>query len=269
MRDVLRRVFDAAVGVDWLDGLSEGARKGIERSANIARTQRPDETLGDDWDAVGIREIDATLRSIWQRLNGALTTVWPDQNAATVDLDRLRAYRGKNLHAVGPPDGQIRDEEMGAMVLRLRIGFEGLRRHLANDEGEWWPYIEAVHSNIPEFCLDRTTGLMGNAVLSEGDLVRFEIVGVHPQGPQDRLRYRLTARGGHIPDSGWVERSEFHVSVPRQRTVRFILAVADADDLTNRSLRMCSCRVRPAERAEPGHQAAVMTRPTFGRVLAV
>jgi len=98
--------------------------------------------------------------------------------------------------------------------------------------GEWWPYIEAIHSNVPEFCFDRTTPptLRDTIVLSEGDLVRFEVVGVHPQGPQDRLRYQLT--GGYpmseaSPGSGWVEHSEFRVSVPKKRKVDFFLYVAD------------------------------------------
>jgi hypothetical protein len=100
--------------------------------------------------------------------------------------------------------------------------------------------------------MDRTRRfkLGDEPVLSEGDLVRFEIVGVHPDGPQERLRYRLYGGrlGGlsDIPDSGWVEGSEFHVSIPRQRSVEFRLSVADVDDLANGRVWGCSCRVRPA-----------------------
>ena len=70
-------------------------------------------------------------------------------------------------------------------------------------------------------------------ILTEGDLVRFEIVGVHPQGPQDRLRYRLT--GGYagveaFPGTDWVEHSEFRLSVPKKRHVNFFIHVADVDD---------------------------------------
>jgi hypothetical protein len=249
MRDVLRGVFAAALGAEWLNGLSNQVRKGVEWAAETAHKQRPDETLRDDWDAVGIGEIVATLRSTWQNLNGALADVWPTKYEATVDLTRLNAYRGKNLHAVGPPAGQIKDEETAAMILRLRIGFEGLRRSLAHDDGEWWPYVEAIHSNIPEFCFDRTTPLpLRQPVLFEGDLVWFEIVGVHPQGPQDRLRYQLT--GGYplveaFPGSGWVERSEFRVWLPKKRDVQFFLYVADVDDPENSEMRSFQCRVRP------------------------
>jgi hypothetical protein len=197
MRDVLRRVFEAALGAEWMNGLSTSTRGGVERAAEIARKQRSRETLRDDWDAVGIGEIAAVLRSTWQNLNGALADVWSNLDEASVDLTRLSAYRGKNLHAVGPPEGQIKDEEVAAMILRLRIGFEGLRRLLAHEDNQWWPYIEAIHSNIPEFCFDRTTShsLVEPVLLCEGDLVRFEIVGVHPQGPQDRLRYQI--KGGY------------------------------------------------------------------------
>ena len=126
-------------------------RQGVERAAETARKQRPNETLRDDWDAVGLGEIAAMLRSIWQNLGDALTNVWQNLDEATVDLSRLVAYRGKNLHAVGPPEGQIKDDEVAAMILRPRICFEGLRRSLDHDDGEWWPYIEAIHSNIREF----------------------------------------------------------------------------------------------------------------------
>jgi hypothetical protein len=249
MRDVLRGVFAATLGAEWLNGLSNQVRKGVERAAETAHIQRPDETLRDDWDAVGIGEIAATLRSTWQNLNNAVADVWPTLDEATVDLNRLSAYRGKNLHAVGPPEGQIKDEEIAAMILRLRIGFEGLRRSLAHDDDEWWPYIEAIHSNIPEFCFDRTTPPpLRRTVLTEGDLVWFEIVGVHPQGRQDRLRYRLT--GGYpfaeaFPGSGWVEHSEFRVSVPKKRDVQLFLSVADVDDLDNVDMQSFQCRVRP------------------------
>src|SRR5664280_3209644 len=251
MRDVLRSVFVTTLGAEWLKGLSNQVRPGVERAAETARKQRPKESLRDDWAAVGIGEIAATLRSTWPTLNGALAGVWSSLDEMDVDLSRLAAYRGKNLHAVGPPQGQIKDEEVAAMILRLRIGFEGLRRSLAQDDGEWWPYIEAIHSNVPEFCFDRTTPptLRDTIVLSEGDLVRFEVVGVHPQGPQDRLRYQLT--GGYpmseaFPGcSGWVGHSEFRVSVPKKRKVDFFLYVADVDDPKNADMRPFECRVRP------------------------
>lgn len=248
MRDVLRHVFEVPLGPDWLSGLSRGVREDLERVSSLARTQRPNETLRDDWDAVGIGEIAAAVRSTWSDLNGALAAVWPDPYVATVDLDRLHAYRGKNLHAVGPPGGQVSDAEMGGLILRLRIGFEAMRRQLVSDNGQWWPYIEAVHSNIPEFRLDATHHAAW-AQLVEGDLVWFEIVGVHPQGSQDRLRYRIKGgrvAGGDIPDTGWVANRQFQFAVPRLRTVEFFLAVADLDDLDNFALSVCSAEVRPA-----------------------
>lgn len=187
--------------------------------------------------------------STWPAVEDELGGVWQHLDEARVDLGRLLAYRGKKLHAVGPPAGQIRDTEIGAVVLRLRVGFETLRRKVAHDAGEWWPYIEAVHSNIPEFCLSRSSGrIFGSATLSAGDLVWFEIVGIHPQETQDRLRFRLNAAGpvgGEIPDSGWLTENRFEVTVPLGRSVAFHLFVADVDDLANDEEWVCSCKVRP------------------------
>jgi hypothetical protein len=249
MRDVLRDVFEGTLGDGWLaSGLSRSVREGIERAGNLARSQRPTEALRDDWDAVGLAEMAASLRSVWQQLDGALDSLWPDPHAASVDLDRLIAYRGKNLHAVGPPGGQIRDDEIGAMILRLRVGFESVRRRLANEEGEWWPYVEAIHSNIPEFCWDRTSGpyIPSRPLLFEDDLVTFSVVGVHPNGPQERLRYRVYV-GTSGWDSDWTADSTFSVSVPRWTNVTFSIAVADVDDLDLKRSggQNFSCRVRP------------------------
>jgi hypothetical protein len=80
-----------------MNGLSTSTRGGVERAAEIAQKQRSRETLRDDWDAVGIGEIAAVLRSTWQNLNGALADVWSNLDEASVDLTRLSAYRGKNL----------------------------------------------------------------------------------------------------------------------------------------------------------------------------
>lgn len=249
MRDVLRSVFDTTLGAEWLKRLSNQVRQAVEQTAEIARKQRPNETLRDDWAAVGIGEIAATLRSTWPTLNGALAGVWLSPDEATVDLSRLVAYRGKNLHAVGPPQGQIKDEEVAAMILRLRIGFEGLRRSLAHDDGKWWPYIEAIHSNIPEFCFDRTTPptLREPIVLSEGDLVRFEVVGVHPQAPQDRLRYQLT--GGYAFPRHLSARAGSNTpsSVFRCQENAMLISsyIADVDDPKNPDMRSFRCNVRP------------------------
>jgi hypothetical protein len=234
MRDGLRGVLVAANGPDWLDTAPQSVRQGAARAAATARAKRPGETLRDDWDAVGLSEMQSALRSVWNDVHDALVAVWPDLSSASVDLARLVAYRDKNLHAVGPPGGQVADDETGAMILRLRIGFEGLRRKMANDAGEWWPYIEAVHSNIPEFCRSRATRFEAEQPrLSEGDLIWIEVVGVHPTGAQGRLRYRFSDSRLSGDDSGWVESSKFEANVPRQRDIRYYLWVADVDDLAN------------------------------------
>jgi hypothetical protein len=117
---------------------------------------RPNEVLRDDWEAVGLGEMEAALRS-QESTPQAVLDVWDNREAIGVDLQRLAAYRGKNLHAVGPPSGQVGDSEMAAVILRLRIGFERVRRDLADTAGDWWPYIAAMSSNIPLLCFERTS----------------------------------------------------------------------------------------------------------------
>jgi len=134
------------------------------------------------------------------------------------------------------------------MILRIRIGLEGMRRNLMSDEGEWWPYIEAIHSNISGFCVARNGRRGGWATLTEGDLVTFDVIGVHPNGSQDSLTYRLMVAGtgaSAADDTGWIESSHFQVQVPRARSVFYHLYVADTDDVINYDQGFCAADVRP------------------------
>lgn len=248
MRDVLRRCFVAAYGDAWFSQLSQGVRAGVTKAADNARAQRPGEQLADDWEAAGLGEIRKALVSSWDTISPRVATVWSTREEAKVDLDRLQAYRGKALHAVGPSIGQIHIAEVDAMILRIRIGLEGMRRNLMSDEGEWWPYIEAIHSNISGFCVARNGRRGGWATLTEGDLVTFDVIGVHPNGSQDSLTYRLMVAGtgaSAADDTGWIESSHFQVQVPRARSVFYHLYVADTDDVINYDRGFCAADVRP------------------------
>jgi hypothetical protein len=248
IRGVLRRCFVGKLGSSWLTTRSQRVRDAVAKAAGLARTQRPDEELLDDWDAAGLGEISVAVSSSWSEIGGSIKPVWSSQQAAIVDLERLQAYRGKTLHAVGPPVGQIRAAEVDAIVLRIRVAFEQIRRTLINDEGDWWPYIEAIHSNISEFCLTRNARTFGAAALMEGDLVTFNVVGVHPTGSQDALVYRLNHAGpgaSSADDTDWRASPQFQVVVPRARSVAYHLFVADANDTTNNDEWVCSCEIRP------------------------
>lgn len=75
---------------------------------------------------------------VW-KIPQALTSVWADSSFAVVDLERLTTARDKRAHRVGPPLGEVADSEAVAMVARLRIGLEDVRRRLDDQQGEWWP----------------------------------------------------------------------------------------------------------------------------------
>lgn len=233
LRNVVRQAMEAEHGIDWLAGLSNTQAASVRAAGDRARRNRPDEKLRDDWEAVGIEDVRAVLRSSFPQ---ALSTVWPDRAAADVDLARISAYRGKNLHAVGPPSSEMSDVEVGAMMHRLRVGLEAVRRRLLNEVGDWWPYIAAVHSNIPEFCWERSAGGakqgpgLLDAVLVEGDTVELTLVGEHPRAGRDRLRYRFLGTDvGLGVAREWSTTNTVRLTVPLIRELTVTGFVVDVD----------------------------------------
>jgi len=252
LRDVCRLALEAEHGLDWLDRLSGAERKAIGKDAHLARTQRPDEALTDDFDAAGLRALAKILRGhLGPRI---LSAVWDsDADAAQVDLDRLHAYRGKGLHLVGAPTGQIADAEAAAIIKRVRVRLEDYRRKLMDEAGDWWPYIESATSNVDGFCFVRP-GMPRPVTLNEGDLVTIDVVGVNPVGPDGDLQFRAgfggTVGGPRPPDSGWQREGSFSFEVPRVRQLSVSIFVGVGDDGQGEYAAF-QIEVRP--RREPPH----------------
>lgn len=228
-RNVVRMAMEFQWGADWLEDLSAGARSAVRKAAQMAQRQRPDEPMRDDWEAVGLNEIGAVLRSQWPLTMGE---VWRNHSVATVDIERLIAYRGKIFHGTGPPAGQISDVEVGGIIQRLEVGFERVRRMLLDDRGEWWPYISAVHSNIPEFRFDRSSSgfYSSQATVVEGDHVTLDARGVNPTGEASGLRYGLL--GSDVPEltpAIWNATGSFSFRVPRTPKVTLVLGIAEGE----------------------------------------
>ncbi|MGH3370988.1 MAG: hypothetical protein ACRDPR_13420 [Nocardioidaceae bacterium] len=118
----------------------------------MARTKRPGEALRDDWDAVGFDEIAASVRSRWQALGASLAPAWKRVEEADVDLRRKLEYRGKALHAVGATKSAALQAETSAVIKRLRLAFEEIRRSLLPDDTDWLPYLERIESSIRGLC---------------------------------------------------------------------------------------------------------------------
>ncbi len=134
------------------------------------------------------------------------------------------------------------------MILRLRLGFEAVRRELANADGEWWPYAEAIHSNVPEFNLRGATERLASGDVIAGDLVIFDVVGVNPIGPQEDLRYKWQINP--IPgDSGWLESNHIEVTVPSRRRVVIVISLTSLNDEENAEQYsfVCNIQVRAGE----------------------
>lgn len=91
------------------------------------------------------------------------------------------------------------------------------------------------------------------AVLTEGDLVTIDAVGVNPNGPDSELLYRLQAPT--VPEIGvgkWGESASFLFSVPLMQNVGVILTVADhpieGSELIMMENLIFSIKVRPLRR---------------------
>lgn len=242
MRDVLRAVCEQESGANWLAGLSRSVKVAIRNAHEIARKQRPAETLRDSWDAAGLSEIAALLRSEWGALASRLEPAWTRKEEADVDLRRLLDYRGKSLHAVGITNPASQQAEVSGIVSRLRLAFEAIRRSLLPGNTNWIPYMEGIESPIPGLCWLRGHGRPEPPILGEGDLVEIRLVGINPAGPQSDLRYRIEVTGiaaGAIilpPPAGgpypYQDGNEFTFDVPRTRQILigcYVSAVGDPD----------------------------------------
>lgn len=232
LRNVTRLAMATEHGAGWLDDLDAATRAQVASTAALARRKRPDETLKDDFDAAGVPELKALLLGDGSRI---VDQVWGNKDAARVDLDRLKAYRDKNLHAVGPPSGQVADDEIAAILTRLRVRLEAYRRGLLDSGGDWWPYVESVTSNVEQFCFERAGKQASKALLTEGDLVLLDVVGVNPNGRDDALLYRLmidaAAGGGPHTITEWQRSRSFSFEVPRApRMAALVLIKSDSDD---------------------------------------
>lgn len=232
MRDVLRSTCEEAAGPLWLGTLSRSVADAVNGAAGRAATQRPDERLDDAWEAAGLAEIRALLRSWWPRIGAQLSPVWNELAEMQVDLDRLLAYRGKSLHAVGPVNYENQRTEARAIITRLRIGFEEVRRQRLPDDLEWLPYLERIESPIEGLCWSRTTGSREWPTVRQGDRIDIRLIGVNPAGDQDRLQYDIEITGV-LGDKPAVERNgpnEFFFDAPRSKQFIVGCYVRDRDD---------------------------------------
>ena len=63
-----------------------------------------------------------------------------------MDLQRLLDYRSKALHAIGAANSATLQAETTAVITRLRLAFEPIRRTLLPLDLEWIPYLERIES---------------------------------------------------------------------------------------------------------------------------
>jgi hypothetical protein len=234
MRDVLRAVCASVLGPDWLGGLSKSVADPVATTAVKARDQRPHEALADDWDAAGIAEISALVRSKWADIGAALAPVWTKTSEAEVDLARLLTYRGRALHEVGQVNFAAQRAETAASITRLRLAFEAVRRSLLPTETNWMPYLERIESPILGLCWARGAASQQRPTLRQGDLVELRLIGVNPSGDQDDLRYDIEITGvtGPRPEVRCQAPNEFSFDAPRSKEFIVSCYVRDVNDPT-------------------------------------
>ena len=260
MRDVIRAVCEQELGPSWLAALSRSVTVDIDKAREVARRQRPDEALRDNWEAAGLSEIASLLRSRWDMLAARLGPAWERREEATVDLQRLIEYRGKALHAVGITNPASQQAEMAGTITRLRLAFEAIRRSFLPDETNWIPYLEGIESPIAGLCWSRGNGHPDLPTLHQGHLVEIRLLGVNPAGPQTDLRYRIEVTGivgGAIvlpPPTGGPYPSqvsnEFVFEVPRTREILincYVSAAGDSDMYDGATVRALITPQRPQQ----------------------
>lgn len=236
----MRALLERTVGADWTSRLPRRARESVEASVKVARQNRPNEVLKDDWEATGLQQIRLVARWAYDdvRVAEVLSLVWPSLEECEVDLNRLQSYRGGTLHLVGSGLGYWENREMEALVMRIRLGFEDIRRRMDDSDDEYWPYIESITTNVEGWRYVRTgteTGRCENPngippKFFAGDIAEFHVNAVNPQGPQEDLVFMVWINAGNSFDHriDWQSSPIFRLTVEegRDNVYHFLVATA-------------------------------------------
>lgn len=210
LRGVLRIAFAEIHSPNWYMQLQSATRGKLESCRRRAERARGTRLEPDPWRAAGLVEIRDVLTELYSGgLEALLRPVWESPTAMRIDLERLIQVRHDQAHPGVVPLSLARRDEAAAMVRRIRLGLEAVRRAISRDAGdEWWPYLERIESpNIPEFSWSRAGG--GGALrprLFEGDEIEFHVSAVNPAGPQEELLYIVDVRESSMagpPHGAW------------------------------------------------------------------
>jgi hypothetical protein len=240
LRSTIGELLRAALGADWQQLLSKSITSDLKRESDRAKAAR--EGVPDNpWAAAGLAEIAKVAQHFLRHksefskqdpddLLSSLHQLWDSPEECQVDLNRLRRLRDDHAHpGVAPPIASALKEEIRAMIRRLRLGCESIRRRLARVEGEWWPYIERVDCpGIEVWTYERSSRRPGTALLVEGDALEFVVRAMNPVGPDEDLDYALCIQpdGGSFSQPEWGPQHELHAMAgPTGRNVVFLVVV--------------------------------------------
>lgn len=273
LREVLGSLLHRTAGAEWEQRLSGRIRRSLKRVHDAAQGSR--EGVPDDpWLTAGLNEIrevatfflseihekktdysatdpDGILREAFDDLG------WKDVYLCRADIERLKVARHHTAHPdVVHPLSSAQADEVQAIVKRLLLGCERVRRRLMDLEEEWFPYITTVSCpGIPEWEYRRGSNFPIAANLNEGDQIEFVVSAVNTNGSDEQLRYGLLvqADGGSFVTAVDDEREGRLTcrASPPGREVGFCVAVRDVGgghDASDWDDEVCfQARIRPQQ----------------------
>ena len=106
------------------------------------------------------------------------------------------------------------------------LAAEALRRALDEEASDYWPYVEAIHSNISEFEYRRGEYRPSRPLLVAGDSVIFDVRAVNPRGPESDFQFGvLLAVNDSIGSYQWSDASTIETIAPEGRKVQWGVGV--------------------------------------------
>jgi hypothetical protein len=208
LREVLARLLEQGHGKNWEQQLSRRVRDECEKVASSERSARPhardeENLLG----YAGFDQLKAVARHHWTCCVNTYG-LWPSEEWAIRDLDRLHAVRNPAQHGRTLFPHEFIEAE--GLSRRLRFEIERRRREIATMSDEYWLYIEEAEDSVG----NRQTNPGGDSNiivyrstrLNVGDTVSLRVRAFDPWGRP--LTYRLYSNYPKYT-TPWQEQPEF------------------------------------------------------------
>ncbi len=231
----LARQLAASHGVNWessaLSNRVQSALTAVRASEREARPHAPDES--DLLAYAGFDQLKAVVSHHWDCCMKVLG-LWPSQDFAKIELDRLHAVRNPAQHGRTLfPHEYIEGE---GLARRLRFDIERQRRTAASMEDQYWLYIEEAEDSLGNRVGNPTAYAMvelrSDQPIMVGDAITLRVRVFDPWGR--KLQYALGV--GFKPCVDWQDSPEFEwIPMVAARSFRIdINVLADGEPHANK-----------------------------------